>query len=90
MRDAIKPNDVVRHKPTGETWTVCGVNAENGALIPKGYPFPTRAAIADCELVERRYEMEPQTAETIKTLQREGLESYIDPLSAMLRKGAKV
>lgn len=83
-RTDIYPNDTVLHRPSGETWVVCGVNREQGALIPCGYPFPTRANLADCELVERGYEQEPQTVEQIKALRKHGLESYIDVESAKL------
>lgn len=47
----IKANDLVLHKPSGETWVVCGVDPAAGELIPCGYPFPTVAKLADCELV---------------------------------------
>ena len=47
----IKADDVVLHKPSGETWVVCGVDHAAGELIPCGYPFPTVAKLADCELV---------------------------------------
>lgn len=47
----IKADDVVLHKPSGETWVVCGVDHAAGELIPCGYPFPTIAKLADCELV---------------------------------------
>ena len=33
-RTKIMPNDTVLHKPSGETWVVCGVNHEQGKLIP--------------------------------------------------------
>ena len=32
----IRPSDVVLHKPTGETWVVCGVDHEKGELIVRG------------------------------------------------------
>ena len=47
----IKADDLVLHKPSGETWVVCGVDPAAGELIPCGYPFPTVAKLADCELV---------------------------------------
>lgn len=47
----IKAGDLVLHKPSGETWVVCGVDPAAGELIPCGYPFPTVAKLADCELV---------------------------------------
>ena len=82
-RTDIRPNDTILHKPTGETWVVCGVDREKGKLIPCGYPFPSLADIADCELLERHYEAEPQRMEQIKALQDRGLTSYIDVTSAM-------
>lgn len=47
----IKADDLVLHKPSGETWVVCGVDPAAGELIPCGYLFPTVAKLADCELV---------------------------------------
>ena len=83
MSDRIQPNDIVKHIPTGEEWVVCGVNLSSGKLIPCGYPFPTTADISDCELVEKRYHIEPQSEEQIKALQKEGLTNFIDVTSAM-------
>ena len=79
----IRPNDVVLHKPTAETWVVCGVDYEEGELIPCGYHFPTIAKLSDCLLLEEHYIMTPQSKETIKTLQEHGLERFIDVRSAM-------
>ena len=79
----IRPNDVVLHKPSGEKWVVCGVDHSKDELIPCGYPFPTLAKLSDCELIEERYHIEPQTEEQIKALQKEGLDRFIDGLSAM-------
>ena len=79
----IRPNDIVLHKPSGETCVVCGVDREKGELIPCGYPFPTLAKLRDCELVEERYHIECQSEEQIKALQKHGLDRFIDPLSAM-------
>ena len=83
MRRAIKPSDVVLHKPSGEKWIVAGVNRENGTLIPMGYPFPSIAQIKDCKLVEARYEAHAQDETTISALIKHGLISYVDALSAM-------
>jgi len=83
-RTDIRPNDTVLHKPTGETWVVCGVNRDKGTLIPCGYPFPSMARLEDCELVERRYEDDPQSVEEIKALRGHGLNSYVDERSAKL------
>lgn len=82
-RTDIRPNDTVLHKPTGETWVVCGVNHDLKTLIPCGYPFPSMALLEDCELLERGYEKEPQSVEQIKALQKHGLTNYIDVKSAM-------
>ena len=79
----IRPNDIVRHKPSGETWVVCGVNHSKDELIPCGYPFPTLGKVSDCELIEERYHIEPQSEEQIKALKKHGLDRFIDPLSAM-------
>ena len=79
----IRPNDIVLHKPSGETWVVCGVDREKSELIPCGYPFPTLAKLSDCELVEKRYHVECQSEEQIKALQKHGLDRFIDLRSAM-------
>lgn len=79
----IRPSDVVLHKPTGETWVVCGVDYEKGELIPCGYPFPTLAKLTDCELVEERYTTKGQPEEYIKALQKHGLTRFIDARAAM-------
>lgn len=79
----IRPSDIVLHKPSGETWVVCGVNREQGRLIPCGYPFPTVAKIEDCELIEERYTAKGQPEEYIKALRKHGYDSYIDPVAAM-------
>lgn len=83
MRNDIKPNDIVLHKPTGEKWVVAGVNREAHSLIPKGYPFPSVARIEDCELLERRYEFERQDEKLIKFFRDNGMNGYIDGLSYM-------
>lgn len=83
LTTAIMPNDIVRHRPTGEEWVVCGVNRERGELIPCGYPFPSIAQIADCDLVEKRYSKEPQTREQIEALKKAGCLNFIDVTSAM-------
>lgn len=85
-RTDIMPNDIVFHKPTGETWVVCGVNRDDGTLIPSGYPFPSIANISDCELVERGYEKELQSMEQINALISCGYPSYIDVKSAMFHE----
>lgn len=82
--ERIMPNDIVKHKPTGETWVVCGVNHTDGLLIPCGYPFPTVAKVEDCELIEKRHHIEYQSEEYIKTLLEKGLSNYVDVRSAML------
>lgn len=79
----IRPSDTVLHKPTGETWVVCGVNREKGELIPCGYPFPTIANISDCELVEEGYTAHGQPKEYIEALKKAGCDSFIDGLAAM-------
>lgn len=83
MRDTIRPNDIVLHKPSGEKWVVAGVNYDEGRLIPMGYPFPSLAKIEDCELLEERYEFERQSDKLIKYFRDHGLTGYIDARSAM-------
>ena len=83
MRNEIKPNDIVLHKPSGEKWVVAGVNREAGCLIPKGYPFPSVARLEDCEIIERRYEFERQDENLIKFFRDNGMNGYIDGLSYM-------
>lgn len=89
MRERIRPNDIVLHKPSGEKWIVAGVNYDKGRLIPKGYPFPSFANIADCELLERRYEFERQSDDVIKYFRDHGMTSYIDMQSAIYLIGGK-
>ena len=83
MRETIMPNDVVKHKPTGETWVVAGVNHLTKEVVPKGYPFPTIARIEDCEIIERRYEFEVQEEDVIDAFRKEGMLNFIDVRSAM-------
>lgn len=78
----IRPSDVVLHKPSGEKWVVCGVDRRAGELIPCGYPFPTLAKLADCELVEEHYTAKGQPEEYIKALQKHGLTRFIDARAA--------
>ena len=73
----IRPSDTVLHKPSGETWVVCGVDHEKGELIPCGYPFPSLAKLSDCELVEERYPYEGQPKSYVEALENEGLDRFI-------------
>jgi hypothetical protein len=82
--ERIQANDFVKHLPTGEEWVVCGVNNRTWELIPCGYPFPSIVPISDCELIEKRHHLEPQSEEYIKALQKEGLTDFIDVASAYL------
>ena len=81
--ECITPNDIVLHRPSGETWVVCGVNHETGQLIACGYPFPSMANVEDCELIEKRYHIEPQSIEEINALKSHGLDTFIDVRSAI-------
>lgn len=81
--ERIRPSDIVKHKPSGETWVVCGVNYDSGNLIPCGYPFPSIAKIEDCELVKEQYTVNGQPEEYINALKKHGLDNYIDVRSAM-------
>lgn len=83
MRKEIRPNDVVLHRPSGEKWVVAGVNYETGEVVPFGYPFPSVGKMVDCEIVERKYETEPQSEETIKKFLDMGMVNFIDTRSAM-------
>lgn len=70
----IRPEDFVLHKPSGEEWVVAGVSGNK--IIPCGYPFPSMANLADCELLESRNL--PQPDEVKKALRRHGLESFVE------------
>lgn len=83
MRETIMPNDIVKHKPSGETWVVAGVNHYTKELVPKGYPFPSIAKMDDCEIIERRYEFESQGVDVISAFKKEGMLNFIDVRSAM-------
>lgn len=84
MTDRIRPNDVVLHKPSGETWVVAGVHYDGKTFVPMGYPFPSIANVEDCELVESHYTHIPQEENVIRSLMAHGMESYVDVRSAML------
>lgn len=73
----IMPSDTVLHKPTGETWVVCGVDHQRGDLIPCGYPFPTLAKVADCELVEEHYSQEGQPESWVRALREHGYDRFV-------------
>lgn len=79
----IMPNDTVLHKPSGEKWVVAGVNHATGELCPMGYPFPSVAKIADCEIIEKGYETEFQSESVIKAFINLGMLNFIDVRSAM-------
>lgn len=79
----IMPNDTVLHKPSGEKWVVAGVNHATGELCPMGYPFPSVAKIADCEIIEKGYEAEFQSEEIIKAFRDRGMLNFIDIRSAI-------
>lgn len=72
----IRPNDMVFHRPSGETWVVCGVDNEKGELIPCGYPFPTLAKLSDCELIEVGDGKQPK--EYADALKKEWLDRFIE------------
>jgi hypothetical protein len=72
----IRPNDFVKHIPSGEEWVVCGVNYSKNQLIPCGYPFPSLAKISDCELIESRNI--PQSKEMKDALTQHGLSSFVE------------
>ena len=72
----IRSNDTVFHRPSGETWVVCGVDNEKGELIPGGYPFPTLAKLSDCELIEAGDGKQPK--EYADALKKEWLDRFIE------------
>ena len=67
--------DTVLHKPSGETWVVCGVNDEKNQLIPCGYPFPSMAELSDCDFIEKG---NGQSEEMKDALKKYGLVSFIE------------
>ena len=83
MRETIMPNDIIIHKPSGETWVVAGVNHQTKEVVPKGYPFPSVAKLDDCEIIERRYEIECQGVDVINAFKKAGMINFIDVRSAM-------
>lgn len=72
----IKPNDTVLHRPSGETWVVCGVDNYKGELIPCGYPFPSLAKLSDCELIESGDGKQPK--EYADALRKHGLDRFVE------------
>lgn len=78
MDTKIRPNDIVKHIPSGEEWVVCGVNYDEcfPGLVPCGYPFPSLANIGDCELIERGNGI--QSEEYKEALRRHGMERFIE------------
>lgn len=75
--DKIMAGDTVFHRPSGETWVVCGVNHDMGELIPCGWPFPSLARLEDCTLLEKR-KTAGQPEEYAKALRSHGLESFVE------------
>jgi len=79
----IMPNDRVRHVPTGKELTVVGVNFRRQEVITDVWPFPTVFKLEDCELIEKRYDTEPQTWDQILALKRVGYQNFVDTCSDM-------
>lgn len=71
----IVAGDTVLHKPSGETWVVCGVREERNQLIPCGYPFPSMAKLDDCNLIEKG---NGQSEDMKKALRKHGLDLFIE------------
>ncbi len=69
----ISAGDIVLHKPSGETWVVCGINDDR--IIPCGYPFPSVAELSDCTLTDKGT---GQTDEMKRALLGCGLNSFIE------------
>ena len=44
----MRTGDTVRHKPTGEKWSVAYVEGDD--LVPRGWPL-SYARVSDCELL---------------------------------------
>ena len=82
-RTNIMPNDIGLHKPSGEKWVVAGVNYATREVVPYGYPFPSFGKMEDCEIVERRYELEFQPKKVISEFLSRGMPTFIDLRSAM-------
>jgi hypothetical protein len=51
-QDRIGPGDVVRHRPSGEEWTVAYADYERGDLSWSGWPEGI-AKLSDCTLVRK-------------------------------------
>lgn len=45
-----KPGDAIRHKPTGETWSVAAPSPDGKEIVCSGWP-ESIAPITDCEMV---------------------------------------
>ena len=75
--ERIEPSDVVLHKPSGEKWVICGVNYEQGKVIPCGFPFPTLGKLEDCELIEKYEGSDKQPDGWIDALKSRGFDHFI-------------
>ena len=84
MKPKIMAGDTVLHRPSGETWVVCGVDREKGRLIPCGYPFPSVARLEDCELLERRKTKE-QPREYAEALLAHGFGRFVEGVETNAR-----
>lgn len=51
-----------KHKPSGEEWTVLGINFSKNEICVAGYP-PTIAKLSDCYYFERGSELTRQEKE---------------------------
>ena len=71
----MRGGDVVLHKPSGETWLVCGVDPERDLLIPCGYPFPTMGRMSDCEVITAA---DGQPEEYKEVLRKYGFPRFIE------------
>lgn len=72
-KQKIESGDTVYHSPSGENWTVCGVNYFNDILIPCGYPFPSTERVCDCKLIKKG---NGQTKEMKEALESVGYGHY--------------
>jgi len=63
----MKPCDVIRHTPSGETWTVAAPSPDGKYILCCGWP-ETMAPVKDCVM------MEPATDDEARTLARQVIE----------------
>lgn len=55
----MRAGDIVKHRPSGETWTIAAVSSKLNMLSPAGWP-ESLAEIADCDVVQLATDEEHQ------------------------------